>query len=375
MQRMKSVWTYFIGGTLLLLLLKYSDSVFHAGQLLLSIILPLLMGCAIAYVLNVLVVKLEQLPCFRRPGNMLYRYRRVITVLGAILILVVVVILLVCIVLPQLGEAFLVVLNGIPPMLEQCAAWISRQDIPVPQLQQWISQLDINWPQLIQRGIGYLGSGFSNIFFATLSVLGSVGGVIVQLVVAFIFALYLLLGKEKLGNQFRALMQVYLKESTCNRWMYVLRTAHDTFSKFIVGQCTEAVIIGVLCTLGMLLFRFPYATMIGTLIGATALLPVVGAYLGAALGAFMILTVNPIQAVGFLVFIVILQQVEGNLIYPRVVGGSIGLPGIWVLVAVTVGGGIAGIAGMLLAVPIAATAYKLLKQDVKRRQRCGPSSH
>lgn len=149
----------------------------------------------------------------------------------------------------------------------------------------------------------------------------------------------------------------------------VISTAHDTFTRFIIGQCTEAVILGALCTVGMSIFRFPYASMIGTLIGATALLPVVGAYLGAFVGAFMISTVNPIQALGFLVFIVVLQQLEGNLIYPRVVGSSVGLPGIWVLAAVTIGGGLNGVVGMLLAVPITATIYKLLQRDVRRRQK------
>ena len=133
-----------------------------------------------------------------------------------------------------------------------------------------------------------------------------------QVVIAVIFALYLLAGKERLGRQFRALADTYLPACFCDRLWYVLATAHDTFTKFFVGQFTEAIIIGVLCTLGMLLFRLPYAPMIGTLVGATALLPVVGAYLGAGIGAFMILTVNPLQAVGFLVFIAVLQQLEGQ---------------------------------------------------------------
>ena len=361
-------WHYLIGGALLLLLLKYSDSIFQIGQLFLSILVPMFIGCAIAYVLNVLVVKVETLPILKKsiiPGS----YKRLISVLGAIVIFLLVIIMVVQIVLPQLVEAFGVVLKGIPPMLEQTAAWLATQKLPVPELQQWLSDLNINWPQLVQKAITYLSSGVSNLFSATVTALGSIGGIVMQMVVSFIFALYLLFGKEKLGYQFGSLMEVYLRESTTNRLLYALNIAHDTFTKFIVGQCTEAVIIGVLCTLGMMLFRFPYATMIGTLIGATALLPIVGAYLGAAIGAFMILTVNPLQAVAFLVFIVVLQQLEGNLIYPRVVGSSIGLPGIWVLVAVTVGGGIGGIVGMLLAVPTAATVYKLLKQDVVQRKQ------
>lgn len=373
MIRNRKNWHYLMGGALLLLLLKYSDSIFQTGQLFLSILMPMFIGCAIAYVLNVLVVKVETLP-FLKKSTLSVSYKRLIGVLGAIVIFLLVVVMIVQIVLPQLVEAFGVVLKGIPPMLEQTAAWLATQKLPVPELQQWLSDLNINWPQLVQKAITYLSSGVSNLFSVTVTALGSIGGIVMQMVVSFIFALYLLFGKEKLGYQFGSLMEVYLKESVTNRLLYALNIAHDTFTKFIVGQCTEAVIIGVLCTLGMMLFRFPYATMIGTLIGATALLPIVGAYLGAAIGAFMILTVNPLQAVAFLVFIVVLQQLEGNLIYPRVVGSSIGLPGIWVLVAVTVGGGIGGIVGMLLAVPTAATAYKLVKQDVVRRKQgmcCG----
>ena len=139
------------------------------------------------------------------------------------------------------------------------------------------------------------------------------------------------------------------------------------FRRFLVGQCTEAVILGLLCMAGMLLFRFPYATMVGALIGFTALIPVAGAYIGAGVGAFMIFTVSPVKALLFLVFIVVLQQLEGNLIYPKVVGSSIGLPGIWVLAAVTVGGGILGIFGMLLAVPLAAACYQMVREDVRKR--------
>ena len=235
-------------------------------------------------------------------------------------------------------------------------------------LQQWLNTLDINWPQFLEKAANYLTSGMGSIFSSAVSIVSNVGGLVMQVVIAFIFALYLLAGKEHLAGQCRSLAEVYLSPKTYRRLMYVFSTANETFSKFFIGQLTEAIIIGVLCTLGMLLFRFPYATMVGILVGATALLPVVGAYLGAGVGAFMILTVNPLQAIAFLIFIAILQQLEGNLIYPRVVGSSIGLPGIWVLAAVTVGGGLGGIFGMLLAVPVTATVYKLIRSDVHKRK-------
>ena len=188
-----------------------------------------------------------------------------------------------------------------------------------------------------------------------------------RLLVGVIFAIYLLSAKERLANQADRIMRAYLKPPVRKKILYVAGVVHETFSNFIVGQCAEAVVIGSLCTLGMFALRLPYAVMTGVVIGVTALIPVVGAYLGAAVGAFMVFTVNPVQSVMFLAFLVLLQQIEGNLIYPRVVGSSIGLPGIWVLAAVTVGGGILGIGGMLLGVPLAASAYKLLGAAVGKR--------
>ena len=162
-------------------------------------------------------------------------------------------------------------------------------------------------------------------------------------------------------------MRACFKPGTRKQILYVAATFHETFTNFITGQCMEAVIIGLLCTLGMSLLRIPYALMTGAVVGATALIPVVGAYIGAAVGAFMVFTVNPLQALLFLVFLVVLQQLEGNLIYPKVVGSSIGLPGLWVLAAVTVGGGVMGIAGMLIGVPLAASVYKLAGAAVAHR--------
>ncbi len=288
---------------------------------------------------------------------------------AAVLILIIKLVfwLIIQIVIPQLMETFSVVLMGIPPVLEKLVKWLSQLEMPLPQIEDLVNSLNLNWPQLVQKALSYISSSVGSVFSITVTMLGNIGGIIFQFVVSLIFALYILSGKEKLKRQFCSLIDVYLKKETGNRIKYVLSTANDSFSKFIVGQCTEAVIIGALCTAGMIVLQFPYATMVGTLIGATALLPIIGAYIGAAVGAFMILTVSPIKAIAFLVFIVVLQQLEGNLIYPRVVGSSIGLPGIWVLAAVTIGGGLGGIIGMLLAVPITATIYKLIKTDVAKK--------
>ena len=203
---------------------------------------------------------------------------------------------------------------------------------------------------------------------STVSIASSIGNSMVRFFFALIIGIYALASKEKLNRQVKQLIYAYLKPKTADRIYHVCGVANETFSNFIVGQCTEAVILGILCIIGMSIFRFPYAVMIGTLVGATALIPVIGAYMGAIIGAIMVLTQgSPLHAFLFIVFIVVLQQLEGNIIYPKVVGSSVGLPGIWVLAAVTIGASLNGVFGLLLGVPLAATLYRLLGEDSRKR--------
>lgn len=213
---------------------------------------------------------------------------------------------------------------------------------------------------------GILTSGVGNVMELVVNALSSVFSGVVMALMSVIFSIDLLLGKDTLGKQADRVMRHYLKTDWYKKIKYVLSVLNDCFHKYIVGQCTEAVILGMLCALGMVLLKLPYASMIGALIGFTALIPVAGAYIGGAVGAVMIFSVSPVQALIFLVYLVVLQQLEGNLIYPKVVGASMGLPGIWVLAAVTIGGGIMGVGGMLLSVPIAATVYQLIKDDMNK---------
>ena len=364
----KLPWPWLLGAAAVLLLVKYSDAILGGGKYLFSICMPLLTGCAMAYVLNILVAKIESLPFLSRAGAPLARVRRGVGILGALVIILAAAVLLITIIIPQLNEALRSILSAVPQVLNGLVNWLHEKSIPLPQADQWLESISGKWPELMEKALGYLSTGVSSVFSSTMSIITSVGGVVTHVVIAFIFALYLLAGKERLLGQCRRLAETYFREKTRQRLSHVLTTANGVFTRFIVSQCTEAVIIGLLCAGGMWVLRLPYAAMIGTLIGVTALLPVVGAYLGAFVGAFILLASSPLQALIFLVFIVILQQLEGNLIYPRVVGASIGLPGIWVLAAVTLGGGLGGIAGMLLAVPLAATAYQLLQQDLRLRQ-------
>ena len=183
------------------------------------------------------------------------------------------------------------------------------------------------------------------------------------------FAIYILSGKEKLKRQGGRLMRVWLPQKLNDTLLYVFKVCNMTFRHFIAGQSTEAIILGTLCMIGMAILRIPYAPMIGALVGVTALIPVVGAFVGTIVGALMILTVDPFKAFVFVIFLLILQQVEGNLIYPRVMGAKINLPAMWVLAAVTVGGNLAGPLGMLLGVPAASAAYALLREATNRREK------
>lgn len=221
---------------------------------------------------------------------------------------------------------------------------------------------------MLGKVLKILTSGIGSTVSFAMGAVSTVAAVVMNLVIGGIFAIYLLAGKERLQAQSNRFLKRYVRPSWNEKLYYVLGVADECFNRYIVGQCTEAVILGALCAAGMLLFRFPYAVMTGVVIGVTALIPVAGAYIGGAVGFLLILSESPMKALLFLVYLVVLQQLEGNLIYPRVVGSSIGLPGIWVLAVVTVGGGIFGIPGMLIGVPLAATVYRILQNDIRKRK-------
>ncbi len=331
---------------------------------LVSAATPLLIGCAIAYIINILMSFYERHYFPRSSGSGVAKSRRPVCMLAAFITLVLVLALLAKLVVPELVACVELLIAEIPEAGSSVMNWLRSMDV-LPE-DMLASLQSIDWQSKAEQLIGVLTAGVGNVMGTTINMVSSVFSGLVTALVAFIFSIYLLTGKEKLGSQFDRLMGRYLQEKAYSKVKYILSVLNDCFHKYLVGQCTEAVILGALCTVGMLLLGFPYATMIGAVIAFTALIPVAGAYIGAAVGAFMILTVSPIKALLFLVYIVVLQQLEGNLIYPRVVGSSMGLPAIWVLAAVTIGGGVMGIAGMLIGVPLAAAIYRLLREDVNR---------
>ena len=350
----------------LYLCIFYWESLSKLLGTLVSALSPLILGLVIAYVLNILMSVYERhyFPKSRRPWAK--NSRPVVCLLAAILTLIAIVALVVDLVVPELISCVKLLLESVEPAVEKLlgSQWIIEL-LPADLLQKLAA---IDWGDLIQKAVKVVGAGLGSAAGAVYATVSSVISSVVNVFLAIIFAVYLLLGRDTLQQQGRRLLCCYLPKAVNQKVLHWLAVFNDCFHRYIVGQCLEAVILGLLCMVGMTVFRFPYAMMIGTLIGFTALIPIAGAYIGAAVGAIMILTVSPLKALLFLLFIVVLQQLEGNLIYPKVVGSSIGLPALWVLAAVTVGGGLMGILGMLLGVPIAAALYRLLREDVLRRE-------
>lgn len=328
---------------------------------------PLILGCVIAYVLNIPLKAIERLYFPGSKREAVKKSRRPVAIVLSFLILFVALSLIINLVVPELVSSMRLITDEIPASLEGVRQWGIVHSEQLPVLQEQLAGMDVNWQEMAKKAVDFLVAGAGGLFSSVMALLTGIFGTAAQLLVGTIFAIYLLNAKERLLLQVDRVMRAYLKPQARKTIFYVAGTVHETFTSFIVGQCTETVIIGVLCAVGMMVLRLPYAVMTGAVVGVTALIPVVGAYIGAAVGAFMVFTVSPIQALIFIVFLVILQQLEGNLIYPRVVGSSIGLPGIWVLAAVTVGGGIFGIGGMLIGVPLVASVYKLFGGAVRKR--------
>lgn len=332
--------------------------------------LPLIIGGAVAYLVNILMAAYEKRYFVNSKNAAVVKSRRPVCMVLAFLTLIAIVVLIFGLIIPQLGECISVIVAGLPGFMENVIDLADEWDLFSAETLKSLEAID--WQSQITKVVQFITSGLGDVVSVVVSAVSSVVSWVVTGFLSLIFAIYLLSGKEALGGQIQRIMKRYCSGKFNARVTYFLGVLNDCFHRYIVGQCTEAVILGSLCAIGMAILQLPYAVMIGALVGFTALIPVAGAYIGAGVGAFMILTVDPLKAVIFLVFILVLQQVEGNLIYPRVVGSSMGLPGIWVLAAVTVGGGIMGIPGMLLGVPLAATFYRIIREDVRKAEIAEP---
>ena len=328
---------------------------------------PFVVGAGIAFVFNVPMRAIErQLADIRKAG-----FRRVLSIVLTILCLVLIIMFVFELLIPQIRLTVESLSQTIPVFVEGLAAKLVVMLQDHPEMRAWIQEAlnleSLDWSSILTEALGFISNQMSTVMGGAVSVIGSVTGAIINMVVSIAFAIYCLARKEILARQGRRLLYSLVSEKHADETIRVLRLTNSTFSNFISGQCLEACILGCLFAVSMAIFKMPYISLVSVVIAVTALIPVVGAFVGCILGAFFILVNNPIQALTFVIMFLIIQQLENNLIYPRVVGTSIGLPGMWVLVAVTVGGDLMGVGGMLLMIPLTSVIYALLREFTDKR--------
>ena len=334
---------------------------------IISIIFPFILGGALAFILNIPMTFFEKkLLNIKRKKKVFFKNKKVVRIVSlifAIIVISFILYLIINLIVPELIDIVKLLIQNIPYYAEELNKIIQNNTENIQEIDNIISNMNLD-TESIKNELMQIVTGVLN---SSISIVVGVIGFITNLIIAIIFAIYILTGKEKLKNQISRLIQAYFDKEKANKIFEIGNIANKTFKNFFTVQCLEATILGSLCIIGMLILNIPYAAPIGVLIGVTALIPVVGAFIGIIIGAILILSVEPIKVITFIIFVLILQQFEGNVIYPRVVGNSVGLPGMWVLMAVTVGGSLFGILGMLLGVPVFSVIYTILKNDTEKR--------
>lgn len=333
---------------------------------------PFLYGAAIAFVLNIPMKAIEKLLFEKNRSVKLAKIKRPVSIVLSFAAIVLVMVLVGVTVVPQVTKTLVELGNEIPAFLIETQAYLENMFASQPQLLAMLEEYnpgEMNWDSVIGGILDFMKNGLGNVVTSTVTVASNIIGGVVNIFISLIFSFYILAQKEKLGEQLKRIIQAYCSEKVYAGTMRITALAGRNFSSFITGQCTEAVILGSMFVVCMAVFKFPYAVLVGVLIAFTALIPIVGAFIGCFVGAFLIMVDDPVKAIWFLILFIILQQLEGNLIYPHVVGNSVGLPSIWVLAAVTIGGSLMGIVGMLIFIPIVSTIYALLREDVNRRNQ------
>lgn len=337
---------------------------------LIQLLMPFITGISLAFILNVLMVHVESLLDKLGKKKNLKFYKKLIRGLALVMTLTIVFTLVVMfffLVIPEFKRTIETVVSYLPDFAIKAETWLGQQLSALPVEVEKLPKFEMDWKDMGAQISRFLGEGSYTLFSTTVGITSTIFGGLINLLIGLVLAIYILAQKETLSRQSIALLTAFLSKNQVESILKVGRLSYAVFSNFVAGQFFEAVLIGVLCFVGMLIFGMPYALVISVLVAVTALIPIFGALIGTAAGAFLILMVNPVQALWFVVYIVVLQQLEGNLIYPKLVGDSIGLPGIWVLVSVTLGGSAFGIPGMLIGVPLTSVCYALLKEEVKRR--------
>ncbi|MCB6364662.1 AI-2E family transporter [Intestinibacillus massiliensis] len=339
-----------------------------------ALVSPFILGGCIAFILNVPIAFIERSLFGKRREDWARKCKRPVSLVLAIALVLGLVVVVVLLVAPQIARSIGLLSNRMPDFFLKVQGWISELEAQFPALSGQLSNLQFDWDTIDWGMVGqtawdFLRNGAGDMLGSTFNMASSIIGAIVNFFLGMFFALYVLLQKEKLGRQVKKLLYAVLPSPKADGFLSICTLSQQTFANFITGQCTEAVILGLMFFISMSVLHFPYALLVGALIALTALIPIFGAFIGCFVGAFLILIENPMQALWFIILFLVLQQVEGNLIYPHVVGNSVGLPSLWVLVAVTVGGSTMGIVGMIICIPVFSVLYTLIRTATNNRLR------
>lgn len=354
---------------LLVVALWKFDVVLGVLKTIWDIIFPFVLGGAIAFLTNVPMSFLEKkiFENVKKKNKIVRKLKRPISLILTIVLVVGVIALVMFGVIPQLTRTMGTLVTSINDFIPQMQSWIGEFFHNNQEIMNLVDQIEFDPDQAIKWGISLLGNGAGNMMNTTMSAVGSIVSGVATFFIAFSFACYILFQKEKLHIQIRKVFFAFLPRQKADAFLKVCSLTYRTFANFLAGQCLEAVILGSMFVVTLSILRMPYALLIGILIAFTALIPIFGAFIGCAVGSFLIFMVNPQQAILFVIVFLVLQQIEGNLIYPHVVGESVGLPSIWVLAAVTIGGNLMGIVGMLVFIPLLSVLYTIFREFVYLR--------
>ena len=369
-EKLKQIRRLMVFAAVLVLIIVYSRQILLGIQFIFGIIKPFVYGSAIAFVLNIPLRAFEENMLGRWKGKIAGKIKRPLCMVLTLVSVLLVIGLVAMIVVPQITATLGELGKKLPTFIERVSEELDYLAKTYPELKEEVGrlqQINLNWETLSDKIMNFLQNGAGNLLNSTFSVASGIISGTMNGVIAFIFALYILGQKERLGDQGKRVLTAFLSEKATNKALEICTLLYKNFSNFITGQCLEAVILGTMFFVAMSIFRMPYALLVGVLIAFTALIPIVGAFIGCGVGTFLILIDNPVQALWFIVLFLILQQVEGNLIYPKVVGSSVGLPSIWVLTAVTLGGSLFGVMGMLIFIPLMSSCYYLFKETINAR--------
>lgn len=343
--------------------------VISATRWVIGVFSPLILGLSFAFVINLLLRPIESGWdwLFLRKGgkNLAKRLKRPVSIFISALLTLGAIVAIFFIIIPEVSRTLRTIIDALPDYFEELKVWWKGLSDFLAEYSVILPELKFDSTTIIAKLTELVTNSGESIFNQTINTTTAIVSAVFNIFIGFAFCIYLLAGKERLIGQSKRTIKAAFSEKRAKRIFAFFSRVNDSFSHFVTGQVLEAIIIGILCFIGMLIFGLPYASVVSVLVGVTALIPILGAYIGTAVGAFLILVESPIKALWFIVFIIVLQQLEGNLIYPHVVGKSVGLPGIWVLAAVTVGGNIYGVMGMLVSVPVCSVIYVYLSEKVR----------